>query len=270
MKQYILKTMEDGRVITVRDVQMVLLEMLKMIDKISRDYDIPYYLVGGSALGAIRHKGFIPWDDDADIAMMREDYEKFLKILPVALPKEYMFQCFDTHKEYTVTIPAMKIRKKNTYVKEANTLLANKCPDGDGLFIDVFIIDYVSESKAVDLVNRIGNDALMPLITLCENVKINPLGLKKLFVNHAKRYGERSKGSKLIGYDLTWTFYSPFKPIVYPKSMIFPTRYVPFEDTMLPVPNKAEEYLKIEIGETYMQYPKEKDQQPKHILDIKL
>ena len=57
MKEYILKTMDDGHVITVRDVQMVLLEMLKMIDKISKDYDIPYYLVGGSALGAIRHKG---------------------------------------------------------------------------------------------------------------------------------------------------------------------------------------------------------------------
>ena len=270
VQEYILKRNVDGSCITVSDVHKVLLEMLKMIDGLCQSNDIPYYLVGGSALGAVRHKGFIPWDDDADIAMMREDYERFLQLLPKILPDGYMFQCFDTHKEYNVLIPAMKIRKRNTYVREANVLLANKCKDGDGLFIDVFVIDYVSERKWVDVVNRIGNDLLMPLIVGCENLNFNPLFLKKLFVNHAKHYGMRNHGSKYIGYDLTWTFYSPLKPIVYPKDMIYPVVYVPFMDTYLPVPNRVEDYLKIEIGETYMQFPPIDQQKPKHIVDIKL
>lgn len=268
MEKYVLKTLEDGSEITVRDVQMVLLEMLKMIDKIAQQYKIPYYLVGGSALGAVRHQGFIPWDDDADIAMMRQDYERFKQILDIALPDEYHYQCFDTHKEYNVLIPAMKIRKKGTYVKEANVLLANKCDDGDGLFIDVFIIDYVSENKMSDVLHRIGNDLLMPVITFFENANINPVFLKQRFVNHAINYGKKNQTSSLIGYDLTWTFYSPLKPIVYPYDVIFPLKYVKFEDTMLPIPNQSDAYLRIEIGDTYMQYPPKKDQKPKHIVDI--
>ncbi len=270
MEEYILKKLDDGRIITVRDVQLVLLDMLKMIDQLAVKNDIPYFLVGGSALGAVRHQGFIPWDDDADIAMMREDYERFLKILPEQLPEGYMFQCFETHKEYTVTIPAMKIRKKGTYVKEANTLLANKCKDGDGLFIDVFIIDHISEHKWNDRLNRLGSLALMPVITCLENLNMNPLLLKKLFVNHAKHYGARNAGSSLIGYDLTWTFASFNCPLVYPKDMIYPTKRIAFEDTMLPVPHHVEDYLKIEIGEDYMQFPSPKQRAPKHIVDLKL
>ena len=76
MKEYILKTRKDGTSITVRDVQLVLLEMLKDIDALCKKHNIRYWLTGGSALGAVRHKGFIPWDDDADIGMLREDYEK--------------------------------------------------------------------------------------------------------------------------------------------------------------------------------------------------
>ena len=63
MKEYILKTRKDGTSITVRDVQLVLLEMLKDIDALCKKHNIRYWLTGGSALGAVRHKGFIPWDD---------------------------------------------------------------------------------------------------------------------------------------------------------------------------------------------------------------
>ena len=81
MKEYILKTRKDGTSITVRDVQLVLLEMLKDIDALCKKHNIRYWLTGGSALGAVRHKGFIPWDDDADIGMLREDYEKFQRVV---------------------------------------------------------------------------------------------------------------------------------------------------------------------------------------------
>ena len=81
MKEYILKEHNDGSVTTVRMLQMKLLEMLKDIDKVCQKHQIPYWMSGGSALGAVRHQGFIPWDDDMDIAMMREDYEAFQKVV---------------------------------------------------------------------------------------------------------------------------------------------------------------------------------------------
>ena len=87
MQDYILKTNKDGSVITLRDVQLKLLAMAKDLDKLCRKNNIPYFLSGGSALGAVRHQGFIPWDDDFDIAMLREDYLRFQKALDKDLDK---------------------------------------------------------------------------------------------------------------------------------------------------------------------------------------
>lgn len=269
MKDYILKQRTDGSTISVRDVQLVLLEMLKDIDKLCQEHDIPYWLTGGSALGAVRHKGFIPWDDDADIGMMYVDYVRFLDVVK-HLPDNYLVQSFETHKEYNVLIPAMKIRKKGTYCLEYNALLKNKCKDSDGLFIDVFIVDYVSENKTKDFIWRTRNGILMVLIAIFENLHCNPLLLKKRFVRNARVYGEKNKQSPLIGYDLTWTFNSFRNPVVYPYESVFPVQYMEFEDTKLPVPKRPKDMLDTEIAVSHMSYPPEKDQHPKHIKDVEL
>lgn len=270
MKEYILKTNDDGSCITVRDVQLVLLEMLKDIDIICQKHQIPYYLSGGSCLGAVRHKGFIPWDDDMDISMMYDDYLKFLEVLKTELPEKYYFHCFETHKKYNVLIPAMKIMKKGTYIKEVNALLPNRCEGGDGLFIDVFIVDYVNENTGKDFPPRLLNTILMPVIAFFENIHVNPLPLKKWFVHNARSYGRKNKGSKYIGYDLCWTYNSPLKPYKYLYDDVYPVKYVPFEDTMLPIPKNAKNFLDIEISPDHMQFPPIESQKPKHIVDIKL
>lgn len=271
MKEYILKENQDGSVVTVRDVQMVLLEMLKDIDVLCKKHDIPYYLTGGSCLGAVRHNGFIPWDDDADIGMMYEDYLKFIRVLKNELdPEKYYFQCFATHKEYNVCIPAMKIRKKGTYLKEVNTLLRNRCDDGDGVFIDVFLIDYISENKVEDFLMRMRAYVDMGIITACENFDFNPYRLKQHFVKMSRRYSWRNRNSKLIGYDLNWTFNSPVHPVVYRYDDIYPVQYHKFEDTYLPIPKNPKALLDIEISVDHMTPPPLKDQEPKHIVDIDL
>ena len=128
------------------------------------------------------------------------------------------------HYGYNVLIPAMKIRKKGTYLKEVNTLLANRCKDGDGIFVDVFVYDYCTKNKLIDLPFRILNQLLMPFIVAFDNIGINPLFLKKWFVSNARLYGRINKGSKYIGFDLTWTFKSPFKPFIFEYDDIFPVR----------------------------------------------
>lgn len=269
MKEYILKTREDGSKITVRDVQMVLLDILKDIDALCKKHDIPYWLTGGSALGAVRHKGFIPWDDDADIGMMREDYERFLTICH-EMGDAYCCQSIDNYKEYNVAIPAMKVRKRGTYVEEKNFLLKNRCTDCDGLFIDIFIVDYISEDKLSDFGWRLKNGIILPFMIALDNLHINPYWLKKKYVKNAKDYGYKNRESRLIGYDITWCFDSFFHPVVYPKKSIFPLQYVPFEDTFLPIPHNPDLLLKAEVAENYMSYPPEKDQVPKHIKDVEL
>lgn len=267
MEEYILKTKKDGTNITVHDVQMVLLTMLKDIDTICQKHDIPFWLTGGSALGAVRHKGFIPWDDDADIAMMREDYERFL-LVAQELGDSYVIQSIETHKEYNVLVPPMKIRKKGTYCEEKNFLLKNKCKDSDGLFIDVFIVDYVSQTKYKDFIWRVRNGILMVSIACFENLHMNPSILKKRFVRNSKKYGEINRNSPMVGLDLTWTFNSFLHPVVYALDSVFPTQYMEFEDTLLPVPARPKEMLDVEVSPSHMSYPPKKDQQPKHIKDI--
>ena len=122
----------------LRDLQLVELELLIEFRDFCDKNNLKYYISGGTFLGAIRHKGFIPWDDDADIGMLREDYEKFQRVVH-ELGDAYITQCFETHREYNVLVPPMKVRKKGTYCVEYNALLKNKCRDSDGLLIDIFV-----------------------------------------------------------------------------------------------------------------------------------
>ena len=275
MEKYVLKTRSDGSQITVRDLQLVLLEMMKDIDAICQKNQITYLLSAGSALGAIRHKGFIPWDDDMDIAMSVDDYDRFVEVLKKELPSDkYLFHCFQTNDKYNVLIPAMKIRKRNTYVKEVNTLLENRCKeegkDSDGVFIDVFIYDSCSKNKVIDLPFRLFNILLMPIIVLVDNIGINPKFLKRCFVNNARLYGRLNEKSNYTGFDLTWTFRSPLRPYMFKKNDIYPVRYVEFEDTKLPVANNTHAYLCAIFNDSYMQFPDVKHRFAKHTVDIEI
>ena len=269
--EFLLKEKKDGTKIMVRDVQLVLLEMMKDIDKICSDNNIDYCLTGGSTLGAVLYKGFIPWDDDLDIAMMRKDYKKFIKALEKDLDKDkYTFHCYEKNKKYDVTWPYMKIRKKNTYIKEVNKLLPNRCDDCNGVFIDVFIYDYMAKTTIMDLPLRLCNSILMPLIIFFENMKLNPIPLKSLYRFNARLYGFINKKSKYIGDDLTWTYRNPLTPLRYRKEKMFPTVRVPFEDTLLPVPNDAKEYLIRHWGEKCLTPLPVEKRKPGHVYDINL
>lgn len=271
MKEYVLKEFNDGSKITVRDVQLVILEIAKEIDRVCEKNNIPYFLNGGSALGAIRHQGFIPWDDDFDIAVLRKDYERFIEALQKDLSHDYTFQCFETDKRYNVTLPAMKIRKKNTYVKEANFLLPNKCTDCDGIFVDVFIYNYVSKSKLIDYPFRFVNQyLLMPIIVLLENLHMNPKILKKAFIGNACFYGKLSKNSPYLGYELTWVYRKMTNRAMFKYEELFPIKRVTFEDTTFPTANDDKAYVSADIGPDYMTLPPEKKRTSKHIVDVNL
>ena len=76
----------------LRKLQLIELELLIEFDRICRKNNIRYTLTGGTLLGAVRHGGFIPWDDDADVSMLRREYEKFKKVCEIELDDKYYFQ----------------------------------------------------------------------------------------------------------------------------------------------------------------------------------
>ena len=122
----------------LRKIQLRALEILKVVDLICKKHNIPYWLVGGALLGAVRHECFKPWDDDIDIQILRKDYKKLLKILQKDLPDNLVVQSRETDEMYMDRM--MKIRDLNSFV----TLTQGKRGKYEGIFIDVFAMDYVN------------------------------------------------------------------------------------------------------------------------------
>ena len=125
---------------TLRKVQLTLLEIAKEIKRVCEENEIPYFLYRGTFLGAVRHQGFIPWDDDMDFAMLREDYEKFCRIAPEKLGPQFVFQTWHTSKNYAQ--PFGKVRKRGTLYIEAKSGALEE----NGLYVDIYPLDFAPEA----------------------------------------------------------------------------------------------------------------------------
>lgn len=123
----------------LKKVQPILLDMVKEIKRVCDENGIRYFLYRGTFLGAVRHKGFIPWDDDMDIGMLRADYEKFCRIAPEKLSPDYCFQNWYTDADYAH--PFGKVRKRNTVYIEAK---CRPLPE-NGFYIDIYPLDFAPE-----------------------------------------------------------------------------------------------------------------------------
>ncbi len=130
----------------LRNLQLEMLEMLKLFNMICEKYDIEYSLFAGTLLGAVRHKGFIPWDDDLDVFMLRSEYDRFLEAWKKENPKGYFLQNKDTESDYTRGFT--KIRKEHTIFLQGSE---NPHKIHTGIFIDIFPVDRVPKNKVVRL-----------------------------------------------------------------------------------------------------------------------
>ncbi len=122
----------------IRPLQLRLLDILMVIDKMCSEHGLRYYLVDGSLIGAIRHKGFIPWDDDMDIAMPRDDYEKLIAHSSEWLPQPYEFVCYENDPKYPLHFG--KVQDASTTLIERPHLYYL-----GGVYVDVFPIDGAPE-----------------------------------------------------------------------------------------------------------------------------
>lgn len=123
----------------LRRLQLVQLIILNEVKRICDKYNIKYYLVGGSMIGAVRHKGFIPWDDDIDIGLLRRDYDKFLEVCTSELSEEFFLQTKETDTEYALPWAKLQIngtRCIDKSVEETNVRT--------GIDIDIFPYDNIS------------------------------------------------------------------------------------------------------------------------------
>ena len=277
-EEYVLKQNGNDK-ITVRDLQLEVLSIMDEIHRVCEKNNIKYALIAGSALGIVNYKGFIPWDDDIDICIKREDYKRFIKALKKDLNKDFYFQCFQTDKRYNVLIPNMKIRKRGTYIKEKNFLLKNRCKSGDGIFVDVVVYDSISNNKFIDELYRSYVKLLMPPMVLLDNLKIPTTPLKKLVELIAYKYHKKNEKSMWTSQTIAIPWEKFMHEPVFLKADVYPFKLYEFEGRQFYSYNNIEKVLKEWYGDNCLKkwengkwietLPVEK-RKPKHAVDLNL
>lgn len=135
----------------LRELQLCELEALKFFDEFCRRHDLTYYLCGGCLIGAVRHKGFIPWDDDTDVLMPRPDYEKFLELYKKENPSERFVLVNDDDVHYSGNIFATLNDTDHTMVKEYQQDMDTP----HGIPLDIFPIDGLADGRIQRLIQYV-------------------------------------------------------------------------------------------------------------------
>ena len=249
----------------------VLLDLLGFFDELCKRYNLSYFAQGGTMLGAVRHKGFIPWDDDIDLAMMRDDYNRLLKLIETEkLPDPYEFLTPLTDAEYGKGL--IRLCNKQTTAISINNGIFNY---NHGIFIDIFPLDSIPDSRAELKAYKLIVDSHSKLLMLmCRfhmgkdgTLEMNrrhrvlfwlvyPLyksGLltkERVFNNFTKAASVfEGKGKKRICLS---TFEIANRYINYKKDYEVRIIDMPFENTSVPVPETYDTILKNHYGEKYM------------------
>lgn len=244
--------------------QEVLLELLAEFDRVCKKYDIPYVLFCGTALGAVRHKGFIPWDDDLDVSMLRPDYERFLKLAAGELQQQYYLQAeFSDHWPMAYS----KLRKNNT------TCLEKYHPKDQqihqGIYIDIFPSDNAADQPWI---RRLQHCAarIVQTKTLAKRGYETDSIAKKIFIAvshllplkplHKFAMGKKHGDSQCVQTFLSCT--SRYKKGIYKRVWLTETVEMDFENRKAPVSVHYDELLTCLYGD-YMQLPREEDRKCK-------
>ena len=127
----------------------MLYQILAEIDRVCKKHDIPYFIQGGSAIGAFYNKGIVPWDDDVDVGMTRENYNRFLEVAPKELGAEYFLEWFGT--ESNTPFYFAKVKRNNTLFVEH---IWKDMDIHHGIFVDIFPYDRVPNNKTLEKLHR--------------------------------------------------------------------------------------------------------------------
>lgn len=280
------------RELSAEDLQRLkntLTEMMLDVLAACQAYGIQLMLAGGSTLGAIRHQGFIPWDDDLDLMMTRSDYEKLCDVFDRALGEKYMLVAPNHGELYLTRFP--KIMKRDTILRSVTDVGA---PPPCGVYLDIFLLDSIPANPFVRKIKGIWCNALMFIgsrVYLYE--RDNPvfrahmsgteeakralrvtLAIGKLFsfipsrkwsdwADKAVRY---RKHTGLLGLP---TGRKHYFGEIFPEDVFFPPSLGMFEGHEVPLPADCDSYLRNLYGD-YMQIPPPEKREKHYIVELKL
>ena len=244
------------------------LRLLQLYIGICEALELRYYLVCGTALGAVKYRGFIPWDDDVDVAMPREDYEVFLRKAPAMLPEGFFLQNYRTDPAFPQIFSKLR-DSDTTYIEKSSAHL----PIHHGMYIDIFPLDYYPEKNRrwfwfrnmllrLRITYAFSADILRPVTRLLRVFTLPLLpSLRGAIAKREKLFRSVTSGSRIANHCGAWGA----KEIV-PAHWYGEGTDVTFEGLTVRAPKEYASWLTQVYGD-YMQLPPEEKRIPHHFVD---
>ncbi len=255
----------------LQDLKDTELEILKEVADFCDKNNLTYFLIGGTLLGSIRHKGFIPWDDDIDIGMPRNDYEKFIKLYNKDRSKKYFLQCLEYDDNYWLSFA--KVRKSNTLMLEETLENTNLNKE---IFIDIFPYDTVPDTGynsfkllaffIVNLRDAVHAKALKQKAPRIYSKLLKIFPVKFLYKMEKKlmlKYNNQET-NHLICYQVR---YATEKGYV-SKNAVLPVKKGDFEGLKFNIVNDPDIYLRTLFDDDYMKLPPVEKRETHGILKV--
>lgn len=254
-------------------LHVIQLDMLLEVRRICTKHNIKYSLIGGTLLGAVRHEGFIPWDDDADVGMLREDYEKFRIMCETELDREkYYFQ--DDRNTESYRWGYGKLRRKNTLFLRENQKHLNF---GQEIFIDIFPLDYTPDNMLLRYVHMfrcfcIRKILWAPVGAVVEKNRIKRVlyrRLEKIPKERVYRYYYKYISSRRPCNTVRLNLFPTRRPYGFPISYFEEMKEVIFEGEIFMGSVYWHEYLQKKYGD-YMKLPPLEERKVHPVSEIRL
>ncbi len=264
---------KDNEVQT-KKIQKELMPLLHEVKRVCEEHDIPYFLCAGSTLGAVRHGGFIPWDDDIDIGMLRRDYIEFLEVARRELGEGFLL--IDANDTPDYYVGHAKVFRDNTALVNRET---SHLRTHHGFYLDIFPFDTIPESEEEqdEMYQRVKEIQSLFVRMKKWNCFRGKNPIKKYFANQEyyslKKYSPHKVFEEmnqiLMSYlhsdsQLVADLFAPYnKKLFYNVNDLFPVKMMQFEDDEYPIPGNYDKYLTVMYGD-YMTLPPEDKRYVKH------
>jgi len=218
----------DGTLTSIQDIHPIVFSIMLEVDRICRKNNIPYALAFGSALGLYNYQGFIPWDDDADIAIDYFDIPRLVEAFKKDLSSEFEFICYENDERYNVLVPTMKVKKKYGYMQDKNWyVIPDRTKSYEGFFVDIVAFMGMKDAKTHRRLLAKSQRRLVGYFISDGIFRKDPLKLKKKMKVEEGQVAQKYKDANFVCQSVIIPFQRP-KINLYPREMIYPFKEYEF------------------------------------------